>query len=675
MHVRRFCTGLVVFLGALFLAQLSTPPAQAQESTPEGLVFDCLTDAGYDVLDVYGDQDAGMVVMEIASAEWDEALRSQIVWGWYCLYPVYEDSEGLITLLEYEARYLLTFHVDRADFGAWLNGEMSDAEFAAAYTYAVFDMQIGDWISETDFMHVYFPGAEPVIQEEESIPRVGRQPEEAAFSDDFSDDGSGLVPEYADDQQETTYANGEYHVSVLTEQLMAWTYYPDMEFDDFTVQVQARWVDGSREGDYGLLIRVQPDSAEWYLFGINAEGYYHVYRREQGEWTELVGLRRTGVIHGDGEWDLLRIEASGPSLTFLVNGQPLVTVDDEAFTAGAIALYAGTSQDSYIHAAFDNLTVWTEEAPSAGWSLVMEDDFSDDDSGWPSPLRDVWCRRDYDTYMDGEYHVISGDGPCMVTFPEVYRDFAVEVDGREVEESEYGWYGVLFKAQGLEDPASAYSQYYYLGVYSHDGEYELFRWDSEAVGPTDLQLATESASVNLNEDTNRFRVETVGDEISVYLNGDLLTTVSDPDGFREGSIGFFAAAPGQHVAYDNLKMYVPRGPVTGAPSIGPVTWYRYVGEDGEWHDPVTEYPSGTTMLIGVWDHDNMEDGLTWGEVWSYEGDVVIDERDWYEWAGGQAGSKSSSLSYTDGGPLPSGDYELKLYVEDELMQTASTRIR
>jgi len=675
MQLRRFCIGLVVFLGGLFLAQLSTRPAQAQESTPEGLVFDCLTDAGYDVLDVYGDQDVAMAVMEIASAEWDEALRSQIVWGWYCLYPVYEDSEGLMTVLEYEARYLLVFAVDRADFGAWLNGEMSDAEFAAAYTYAVFDTEIGDWISETDFMHVYFPGAEPVMPEEESVPRIGGQPEEPAFSDDFSDDGSGLVPEYADDEQETGYANGEYHVGVLTEGLMSWTYYPRLEFDDFAVQVQARLADGSRQGDYGLLIRVQPDSAEWYLFGINAQGYYQVYKRDQGEWTELVGLRWHSAIEGDGEWDLLRVEASGPSMAFLVNGEPLVTVDDEAFAAGTIALYASTSQDSYIHAAFDNLKVWTPEAPSDGWSLVVEDDFSDDDSGWPSPLRDVWCRRDYDTYMDGEYHVISGDGPCMVTLPGAYDDFAVEVDGREVEESEYGWYGVLFRAQGLEDQASAYSQYCYLGVYAHDGEYELFRWDSEAIGPTDLQLATESASVNLNGDANRFRVEAVGDEITVYLNGDLLTSARDPDGFRDGRIGFFVAAPGEHVAYDNLRIYVPQRPVTGVPSIGPVTWYTYVGEDGEWHDPVTEYPSGTTMLIGVWDYENMEDGLTWGEVWSYEGDVVLDEREEYEWEAGQTGSEAVWLYFQNGNPLASGRYEVGVYVEGELMQTASTRIR
>jgi len=361
MNIRGFCIGLVVFLGALLLAQSSTAPAQAQESSPEGLVFDCLTDAGYDVLDVYGDQDVAMVVMEIASDEWDETVRSQIVWGWYCLYPVYEDSEGLGSVLEYEARYLLAFGVDRADFGAWLDGEMSDAEFAAAYTYAVFDTQIGDWISETDFMHVYFPGAEPVIQEEESVPGVGEQSEELAFSDDFGDDGSGLVPEYADDEQETGYVNGEYHVSVLSEGLMAWTYYPYLEFDDFAVQVQARFAGGSRQGDYGLLIRVQPDSEEWYLFGINAEGYYHVYRRERGEWTELVGWWRDGVIYGDGEWDLLRVEASGRYMTFLVNGRSLVTVHDEAFTSGAIALYAGTYQDPYIHAAFDNLTVWTPE--------------------------------------------------------------------------------------------------------------------------------------------------------------------------------------------------------------------------------------------------------------------------------------------------------------------------
>jgi len=485
MSIRRYGIGAVVFLGLLLLTQLVTSPAQAQESNPEGLVFDCLTDAGYDVIDVYGDEDAAMVLMEIVSDEWDEELRTQIVWGWYCLHPAYEDPEVLVTALEYEARYLLTFFVDRGDFGAWLDGEMSDSEFVSAYTYAVYDAQIGDWISETDFMHIYFPGAEPVLQEEGLIPRVGRQPAEPAFSDDFSHDDSGLTTDEEDNRYDLGYVNGEYQISVLAESLVVWSGYPDMEFDDFAVQVQARLVGGSRQGDCGLLIRVEPDNHEFYLFGITADGYYQIYKRSSDGWTELVGWRSSREINGDGEWDLLRVEASGSTISFLVNGEPLATVDDDSFSAGTIALYAQNYQDSHIHVAFDNLTVWTEEAPSD----------------------------------------------------------------------------------------------------------------------------------------------------------------------------------------------VPTGPATGEQAFGPITWYRYLGEDGEWQDPVTEYPAGATILIAVWDYENMEDGLKWGDVWLYEGDVVLDSRDEYEWAGGQTGSEATWIYYEGGTPLPSGEYEVRLYIEGELMRSASTRVR
>ena len=673
MSIRRCGIGVGLFLGLLMLALFATSPVQAQETSLEGLVFDCLTDAGYEVLDVYGDDEAAMVTMEPVSDEWDEDLRTQVVWGWYCLYPNYEESEVLISALEYDDRYYLAYFVDRADLGDWLDGEMDDADFASAYTYGVYDTQIGDWISETDFTHTYFPGAEPTIEEEGLIPRPGQQAGEPVFSDDFSDNDSGL-PEVEEDEYEIGYVDGEYHINLLQEGQGKWMWYPDQEFDDFAVQVQARRVEGSDEGDYGLIIRVGPGGEEFYNFAISAGGYYNIYRHDSDGWTELVGFTQDRAILGDGEWDLLRVEAEGPTMSFLVNGEPLATVEDADLASGTIGFYAASYEDPEMLVAFDNLTVWTGEAPSEGWSLVLEDDFSDDESGWPAPLDDTYCEGDYE---DDEYHLTStGNDPCPVTFPEVYTDFAFEVDARQVEGPEDSVYALLFRSEDTDDPMSM-EYTYALAVISATGEYTLLGCQGldECTG---LQEPTESASMNLGDQTNRFRVEAVGEKITVYLNGDLLTSVEDSE-IAEGRIGFLVSggtrgSPNQ-VAYDNLRLYVPEGPATGEPTFGSITWYESIDEDGAPQNPVTEYRRGATQLIAGWEFENMEDGMEWGYTWLLNGEVWGDWRDDYEWEGGVSGQHASWIYYQDGSPLESGEWEVQLYVEGELMQSATTRIR
>jgi len=673
MSIRRCGVGVGLLLGLLMLALFAAAPVQAQGSSPEGLVFDCLSDAGYEVLDVFGDDDAAMVVMTPVSDQWDEDLRTQVVWGWNCLYPNFADSEVLMSAVEYGERYFLTFFVGSADFGAWLDGDMDDSDFASAYTYGVYDGQIEDWISETDFMHTYFPGAEPTIEEEGLIPRPGQQAGEAVFSDDFSDEDSGL-PETEEDEFEIGYVDGEYQIHILQETLGKWTWYLDQEFDDFAVQVQARRVEGSDEGDYGLIIRVGPGGEEFYNFAISAGGYYNIYKRESDGWTELVGFTQDRAIVGDGDWDLLRVEADGPTMSFLVNGEPLATVEDDDLTSGMIGLYAATYEDPEMLVAFDNLMVWTGQVPSEGWSLVLEDDFSDDESGWPAALEDTSCEAGYE---DGEYHLTAtSDDPCPVTFPEVYTDFAFEVDARQVDGTEDQGYAILFRADDTDDPTRM-EHTYGLAVVSATGEYALL--GCEGLDEDCTQLASdESPSVNLDEETNRLRVEAVGEKITVYMNGDLLTSVEDSE-IAEGRIGFLVAGATRgspsHAAFDNLKLYVPEGPATGEPSFGPVTWYESIDEDGEAQNPVTEFRRGTTQLIAVYEYENMEDGMNWGHTWLLDGEVWADWSEDYEWQAGQSGEKITYIYYRDGSPLESGEWEVQLFVEGEMLQSATTHIR
>jgi hypothetical protein len=667
MSMRRWATGIALFLGLLLLALSAASPVQAEESSPEGLVFNCLTDAGYEVLDVYGDDEAAMVVMEPVSEEWDDDLGTQVVWGWFCLYPTYGDLDLLLSAVEFGDRYYLAFFVDGADFGDWLDGEMSDTEFASAYTYGVYDTQIGDWISETDFLHTYFRGAEPSIDEEDQIPRPGQQGGEPVFSDDFSDDDSGL-PEDEDDNRELVYANDEYQIHIFSDAWSSWVWYADLVLDDFTVQVQARLDDGSPEGDYGIIIRVGPGGDDFYNFAISADGRYNIYKHDSDGWTELVGFARDSAIQGDGEWDLLRIEAEGPTMSFFVNGEPLATVEDDDFSSGTIGFYAATYEDPEMSVAFDDLVVWTGEAPSEGWSLVLEDDFSDDYSGFTRHEEDDTSELGYE---DDEYHIAvfeenqvrwaySGDAE--------FDDLAVEVRARLVEGDEEGCYGLLVRADaGTRD-------FYRFGI-SADGQYSIFRYSGGRW--TDLVDWTESPDIEGDGEWDLLRVEAVGSELSFLVNGELLTTAED-DELDSGRIGLHVGTyddPELRVAFDDLKVYALEGPPTGEPTFGPVTWYEYIDEDGNVEDPVTEYPRGSSMVIANWEFANMEDGLEWGYVWLYEGDVIVDKPDYYEWTAGQDGTWTTYLYTTEGTALDSGEYEIELYLEGEKVQSATARVR
>ena len=77
---------------------------------------------------------------------------------------------------------------------------------------------------------------------------------------------------------------------------------------------------------------------------------------------------------------------------------------------------------------------------------------------------------------------------------------------------------------------------------------------------------------SLKTDANRLRVDAEGDKLDIYLNDELLTSVTDA-AYARGRLGLFAAsvdAPTAHMHFDNLKIYTPESgsgtiPRTGQP--------------------------------------------------------------------------------------------------------------
>jgi hypothetical protein len=110
-------------------------------------------------------------------------------------------------------------------------------------------------------------------------------------------------------------------------------------------------------------------------------------------------------------------------------------------------------------------------------------------------------------------------------------------------------------------------------------------------------------------------------------------------------------------------------PTPSADSVfGPITFGTDI-EDGELVGQGTTFDSGTQQVLGVFAFQNMRNGMKWGAVWKYNGQVAIDQSNSNNWTQGNEGTNGVSISLDEG--LPDGDYELDLDVGGEVVQTGT----
>ena len=152
-------------------------------------------------------------------------------------------------------------------------------------------------------------------------------------------------------------------------------------------------------------------------------------------------------------------------------------------------------------------------------------------------------------------------------------------------------------------------------------------------------------------------------------NGSAWATLEFDDPLPTGEYQLEISVEGEFVA--SAVTYVGRAAV--GPSIGPVTFAEDVSVDDEPIGPTSGFSAGTQALFAFFDY---EDAATVGEyrwVWVWEDpsgtqDLAY-ESDRYPWEGGDSGNWW--VAYTSDDPLPGGDYEFELYMDDQLMQTGS----
>jgi hypothetical protein len=169
-----------------------------------------------------------------------------------------------------------------------------------------------------------------------------------------------------------------------------------------------------------------------------------------------------------------------------------------------------------------------------GQGSAFRDDFEDPRSGWGADQRGEFARG----YGGGEYFIDlhAPDWFAWANPGTSFDDVIVEVDAHLAAGSSDGHFGALCRYVDTGD-------FYYFAI-SADGYYAIFRRQSG--GGLDVLTGDGSGmifspAIGREGQINRIRAVCQGNELSLYVNDELLDTVTD-DAHSRGDVGVGAGS-------------------------------------------------------------------------------------------------------------------------------------
>ena len=183
-------------------------------------------------------------------------------------------------------------------------------------------------------------------------------PRAVLYEDDFSDPDSGWE-HYREFDGVLDYENEGYRMYVNTTDNIFWVNLED-EYSDLVIEVEATKIGGPDENRYGVMCRYDTETYAAYYFLIGSDGMYGIglYKDVQ---LELLGngeMQYSEFIGVQNAINTIHAECIGDSLTLVVNGETLLTIQDDTLQSGAIGLLAGTYDHPGTDFLFDNLQVF-----------------------------------------------------------------------------------------------------------------------------------------------------------------------------------------------------------------------------------------------------------------------------------------------------------------------------
>lgn len=189
----------------------------------------------------------------------------------------------------------------------------------------------------------------------------------------------------------------------------------------------------------------------------------------------------------------------------------------------------------------------SQEAKTAD-GVIFFDDFSNPESGWDESLN-----GGVKEYYRGTYHILI-DVPNHFSWSLAHqslRDVRIAVDLAYTGDAELAEMGVICR---LLD-----SNNFFFFTIRSDGQFAVFKrqgGNEYFIGMPGYQV---SPAIKTGVATNHLEVECIGDRLTLYANGEQLTTVNDSS-FQIGDVGLIVGAFDQtavEVYFDNFTVIQP----------------------------------------------------------------------------------------------------------------------
>jgi len=174
------------------------------------------------------------------------------------------------------------------------------------------------------------------------------------YQEEFEDNTSGW-DRVSNENGIMDYDGGGYRMLIQKPDISMWST-PEKNLGDVRSEVDVSRLSGPEENRAGLICRYQ--DGNYYFFLISNDGYYGVGKFTGGQ-AILLGqteMQPTDLIQKDAV-NHLRADCVGNTLTFFINNNQVLQVQDGDFASGDVGLLAGAFSQPGVDMLFDHFTV------------------------------------------------------------------------------------------------------------------------------------------------------------------------------------------------------------------------------------------------------------------------------------------------------------------------------
>ena len=140
-------------------------------------------------------------------------------------------------------------------------------------------------------------------------------------------------------------------------------------FRDFFLTTDVVLSKGTSDNGYGIYIRSASnqnvDIATYYRFELYGDGTFAIYKgtvdaNGTSKSNFLANYTPSSAILKQGQVNHVAISATGPTMTFIVNGQTLKTISDNSYAIGSVAMFVSNLPNTTpgAQATFSNFVIY-----------------------------------------------------------------------------------------------------------------------------------------------------------------------------------------------------------------------------------------------------------------------------------------------------------------------------